>query len=153
MSANAIRSFERTEEALVRDYLTALDEGHVLDALNTFSMDASMRDAAGRERRGIREIAAAFARHERPVRVEIEELTREGDAVAVRVRMRFPESRSPKTFRSLFRIRRNRIQSVVVDRLPVRRSRSHQSGTDAHSTWIPSSRGEIHEKSVPPPNL
>ena len=117
--------FARSEEALVRDYLTALNEGHFLDALNTFSMDASMRDATGRERRGIREIAAAFARNERPVRVEIEELTREGDAVAVRVRMRFPQSRSPKTYRSVFRVRRDRIQSLVVDSRPPRGARHH----------------------------
>jgi hypothetical protein len=125
MQGSVLAPFARSEEALVRDYLTALNEGHFLDALNTFSMDASMRDAAGRERRGIREIAAAFARDERPVRVEIEELTREGDAVAVRVRMRFPQSRVPKTYRSVFRVRRNRIQSLVVDSRPAREARHH----------------------------
>jgi ketosteroid isomerase-like protein len=125
MQGSVLAPFARSEEALVRDYLTALNEGHFLDALNTFSMDASMRDAAGRERRGIREIAAAFARDERPVRVEIEELTREGDAVAVRVRMRFPQSSVPKTYRSVFRVRRDRIQSLVVDSRPPRGARHH----------------------------
>ncbi len=123
MQGTATSHFQRSDETLVRDYLMALNEGHFLDALNSFSMDASMRDAAGRERRGIREIAAAFAREDRPVGVEIEELTREGDAVAVRLRMRFRESRSPKTFRSVFRIRRDRIQSLVTDPLP-----AHGSG-------------------------
>ena len=107
----------------MRDYLTGLNEGHTLDALNAFSMDASVTDAAGRQRRGIREIAAAFARDERPLQVEIEDLTREGDVVAVRMRMQFPQSRSPKTYRSVFRVHRDRIQSLVVDPLPARGSR------------------------------
>lgn len=108
------------EEAVVRQYLTALSNGRVLDALNAFSLDASLRDETGRERRGIREIAAAFARGDRPIKVEIEELTREGDAVAVQARMAFPGSSSPKTYRSVFRVRRDRIESVAVHPLPAK---------------------------------
>ncbi len=112
------------DEAVVRHYLTALGNGHVLDALNAFSMDARMREASGRERRGIREIAAAFASQEHPVHVDIEALEKEGESVAVRVRMTFPEAREPRVYRSLFRVSRDRIRSLVIDSLPARRTAS-----------------------------
>ncbi len=112
-----------TEEAVVRHYLTALSNGQVLDALNAFSMDAQMRDGSGRERHGIREIAAAFASEEHPVRVEVEELEKEGEAVAVRMRVTFPETDEPRVYRSVFRVNRDRIRSLVMDPVPARRAR------------------------------
>ncbi len=108
----------RADEQVVRTYLTALKNGRVLDALNTFSLDARLRDEAGRERRGIREIAQAFASRERPVRVDIEDLENEGEAVAVRLRMTFSRSQEPRVYRSVFRISRNRIKSLVMDPIP-----------------------------------
>lgn len=106
------------DEAVVRHYLTALANGQVLDALNAFSMDARMRDQVGRERHGIREIAAAFASEERPVKVDIEDLEKEGEAVSVRVRMTFPEARETKVYRSVFRVSRDRIHSLIMDPVP-----------------------------------
>ena len=106
------------DEAVVRRYLAALGNGQVLDALGAFSMDACMRDEAGRERHGIREIAAAFANREPPVRVEIEDLENEGEAFAVRVRMTFPATPEPRLYRSVLRVSRERIRSLVIDPLP-----------------------------------
>ncbi len=105
---------EDTDERIVRDYLTALGSGRVLDALNAFSMDASFRDESGTERRGIREIAAAFARRE-PLRIEIEEVRREGTALVARVRMRASAARRPRLYRSVFRIRQRRIRSLEIE--------------------------------------
>ncbi len=119
---------EEPDETLVRHYLTALNTGRFIDALNAFSLDASFRDESGRERHGIREIAAAFARREGPLKVDIEELRREGDAVAVRVRMSSPADRTPKMYRSVFRVRRARIHSLEIDPLPnPRRGRNARS--------------------------
>ena len=115
-----------TDEAVVRHYLSALGSGHVLDALNTFSMDARMRDEAGRERHGIREIAAAFASQEHPEKVDIEELEKEGEAVAVRVRMTFAGALEPRVYRSVFRVSRDRIHSLIMDPVPMRSSRRRQ---------------------------
>ncbi len=112
--------------AVVRHYLSALNSGQFLDALNAFSMDARLRDPAGRERHGIREIAAAFASQERPVSVDIEDLEKEGEAVAVRVRMTFREAREPEVYRSVFRVSRNRIHSLVMDPVPASRSRARR---------------------------
>lgn len=112
--------------AVVRHYLSALNSGQFLDALNAFSMDARLRDPAGRERHGIREIAAAFASQERPVSVDIEDLEKEGEAVAVRVRMTFREAREPEVYRSVFRVSRNRIHSLVMDPMPASRSRARR---------------------------
>lgn len=106
------------DELLVKGYLTALSAGRFLDALNAFSMDALFRDESGRERHGIREIAAAFARRERPLRVEIENLQHEGDVVSVRVRMSFPTNRTPKIYHSIFHVRRDRIHSLEIEPLP-----------------------------------
>lgn len=111
------------DEAVVMHYLTALNNGQFLDALNTFSMDARFRDESGRERHGIREIAASFARREGPMKVEIEELQREGDAVTVRVRMTSSSNRTAKVYRSVFRVTRDRIHSLVIDPLPAPRTR------------------------------
>jgi hypothetical protein len=119
------------DELLVKGYLTALSSGRFLDALNAFSMDASLRDESGRERHGIREIAAAFARGERPLLVEIEDLRHEGDAVSVRVRMSFQANRAPKIYRSVFHIRRDRIHSLEIDPLPVSRSKTSRSARSA----------------------
>jgi SnoaL-like protein len=112
-----------TDEAVVRHYLAAISAGNVLDALSAFSMDARMRDEGGRERNGIREIAAAFASQGHPVRVEVEEVQREGETVAVRMRMTFPEGSAPKEYRSVFRVSRERIHSLVMDPVPMRRVR------------------------------
>lgn len=113
------------EERLVRSYLTALDNGRFLDALNAFSMDASFRDESGSERHGIREIAAAFARGERPVKVDIEDLRRDGDKVTVWVRMQFSAKPSPKAYRGVFHVERERIHSLEMDPLPGPRARTH----------------------------
>ncbi len=122
---------DEPDEALVRHYLSALNTGRFIDALNAFSLDASFRDESGRERHGIREIAAIFARREQPLKVEIEDLRREGDAVAVRIRMTSPADRTPKTYRSVFRVRRARIHSLEIDPLPTPRPRRGQDARSA----------------------
>jgi hypothetical protein len=109
------------DERLVRHYLMALNEGKFLDALNVFSMDARFRDETGRERHGIREIAEAFARHEVPLKVEIEALERQGDAVAVRVRMSSTANGSLQIYRGVFHVHRDRIQSLEIDLVPASR--------------------------------
>ena len=107
----------------MRHYLAALDRGQVVDALSTFSMDARMRDAHGDEQRGIREIAAAFATRPRPLKVDVEEVRREGEAVAVRMRMTFPDDSDPREFRGIFRVSRERIRSLVLNPVPSSGSR------------------------------
>ncbi len=116
------------DEQVVRTYLTALNNGQILDMLNAFSLDARLRDEAGRERRGIREIAEAFAARERPVQVDIEDLENEGEAVAVRMRMSYPRGQREREYRSVFRVSRNRIHSLVIDPIPAHpASRRRQS--------------------------
>lgn len=108
----------RADEDVVRTYLTALNNGQILEALNTFSLDARLRDETGRERHGIREIAESFVARKHPVKVDIEDLETRGDTVAVRVRMMFPEGREAKVYRSLFRVSRDRIRSLEIHRVP-----------------------------------
>ena len=108
-------------EAVVRHYIAALNNGQVVEALNAFSMDASLRDESGHERHGIREIAAAFALRERRVRIEIEELRRDGDRLSLRIRMSDPESRRQRVYRSVFRVGGDRIRALEMDPLPASR--------------------------------
>lgn len=119
------------DESLVRDYLRALSSGRFLDALSAFSMDASLREESGLERHGIREIAAAFARRERPLTMEIEDLHREGDAVSVLLRMRLPNHPADEEYRSLFHIRQDRIRSLEIETMPGPRSRKDRFGRPA----------------------
>ncbi|HYM40957.1 MAG TPA: nuclear transport factor 2 family protein [Thermoplasmata archaeon] len=119
------------EEALVRHYLTALNNGRFLDALNAFSMDARLRDELGHERHGIREIAASFAHRGEPIKVEIEEVRQEGDAVTARVRMTSSANRAPKVYRSVFRVDRDRIRSLVIEPVPPARARRTRITTTA----------------------
>lgn len=126
MSELVTVSADAPDEAVVRHYLMALSNGKLLDALNAFSMDAQLRDGTGRERHGIREIAAAFASQERPVRVDIEDLRKEGGTVAVRVRMTFPKDHEPRAYRGVFRVSRERIRSLILDPVPTSRTRRGQ---------------------------
>jgi hypothetical protein len=126
MLETAVPGRDEPDELLVKGYLTALNSGRFLDALNAFSMDASLRDESGRERHGIREIAAAFARRERPFRVEIEDIRHEGDVVSVRVRMSSPQDRTPRIYRSVFHVRRDRIHALEINPLPASRSKKRR---------------------------
>ncbi len=121
----------RGNESVVRRYLTALNQGHVLDALNTFGMDAEMRDWAGRERHGIREIAAAFAGREHPVQVEVERLETRGDAVMVRLRVIFAGSHESRIYRSEFHVTRDRIRSLLIEPVPSRRTPEDRAALSA----------------------
>ncbi len=121
----------RADERVVRTYLTALNNGQTLDALNAFSLDARFRDEAGRERRGIREIARAFATRERPLQVDIEDLENDGESVAVRLRMTYPGGQRKREYRSVFRISRNRIRSLVIDPIPAHRASRRRQGRPA----------------------
>lgn len=123
-----VHGADEPDESLVRDYLNALRTGRFLDALNRFSMDASLRDESGRERHGIREIAAAFARREPPLTMDIEDLHREGDVVSVLMRMTFPDQPAGKEYRNRFHIRHDRISSLEIDALPVPRARKDGLG-------------------------
>lgn len=124
MLATTTPDRDESDETLVTDYLMALKTGRFLDALNAFSMDASFRDEYGTERHGIREIAAAFAEQERPSRVEIEGLRREGKTLVAQVRMSLPMARAPSVYRSIFRVRQRRIHSLELEPLSSRSKKS-----------------------------
>src|SRR2546428_10179586 len=63
-------------EEIVRGFLDALRSGRVLDALDVFALDGTIRDAKGREHRGIREIVE-FVNRGGSNPLQIEEIRRE----------------------------------------------------------------------------
>jgi hypothetical protein len=80
-------TLETPPEETVRRLLDALASGRVLDALDTFAMDAVIRDARGEEHRGIREIVE-FVNRLRPGSMRAEDIEKERDTVTATVRSR-----------------------------------------------------------------
>jgi hypothetical protein len=78
---------ETPPEETVRRFLDALGSGRVLDAIDAFAMDAVIRDARGKEHRGIRAIVE-FVNHLRPGPLRAEEIVNEQDTVTATVRSR-----------------------------------------------------------------
>src|SRR2546428_3353772 len=89
----------RTPEEIVRSLLDALGSGRVLDALDAFALDAVIRDARGREHRGIREIAD-FVNRVEPESLRTESIRQDHGAVTavVRSRNRGREERRKHTY-------------------------------------------------------
>ena len=80
-------TLETPPEETVRRLLDALASGRVLDALDTFAMDAVIQDARGEEYRGIREIVE-FVNRLRPGSMRAEDIVKERDTVTATVRSR-----------------------------------------------------------------
>jgi len=80
-------TLETPPEETVRRLLDALASGRVLDALDTFAMDAVIQDARGEEHRGIREIVE-FVNRLRPGSMRAEDIVKERDTVTATVRSR-----------------------------------------------------------------
>jgi len=80
-------TLETPPEETVRRLLDALASGRVLDALDTFAMDAVIQDARGEEYRGIREIVE-FVNRLRPGSLRAEDIVKERDTVTATVRSR-----------------------------------------------------------------
>src|SRR6266511_2444328 len=84
MTAHANR-LETPPEEIVRGFLDALRSGRVLDALDVFALDGTIRDAKGHEHRGIREIVQ-FVNQGGSDPLQIEEIRRDRDTVTAIVR-------------------------------------------------------------------
>src|SRR2546428_10853007 len=72
-------------EEIMRGFLDPLRSGRVLDALDVFALDGTIRDAKGREHRGIREIVE-FVNRGGSNPLQIEEIRRDRDTGAAVVR-------------------------------------------------------------------
>ena len=84
MTAQA-NKVETPPEEIVRGFLDALRSGRVLDALDVFALDGTIRDSKGREHRGIREIVQ-FVNRGGSDSLQIEEIRRDRDTVTAIVR-------------------------------------------------------------------
>lgn len=128
---------ERTPERLVRQYFDGLRRGRAVDALDVFATGAVLRDEDGTVHRGIREIAATFARMRRPRLVEILGLTRQDEKVIAIVEFPKTATQARRRLREDFRIAHGRVESLTVvtadARVPgrARRRASRTQGTSA----------------------
>jgi hypothetical protein len=119
MSMSVRERIATSAESLVAQYFDALRTGRIVDALDVFATDATLLDAQGVEHRGIRSIAAAFARAREPMRIEILALVQDKDRVTATVEISARDGAGPLRFRDVFDIQGGRVRSLSI--APVRR--------------------------------
>ena len=97
---------------VVREYYDSLSQGRVVDALNLFSTDATLTDEAGKESKGLREIAASLLEYRKPNTVSLDRLEDRGREV-----LALYHTGQARRYRGVFSVDRGRIRSVRVERL------------------------------------
>jgi len=119
MSAPA-HTLETPPEEIVRGFLDALRSGRVLDALDVFALDGTIRDAKGRDYRGIREIVQ-FVNRGGSGPLQIEEITRDRDTVTAIVRP-LGGGRGNR-LRHTYTLDAGRVRSLRIEKSPTRLGR------------------------------
>ena len=114
-------------EEIVRGFLDALRSGRVLDALDVFALDGTIRDANGREHRGIREIVQ-FVNRGRSNPLQIEEIRRDRDTVTAIVRS--VAGGRENRLRHTYTLGAGRVRSLRIEKS---QKRAGQGGTAVHS--------------------
>ncbi len=112
MCAMATQLSPKEAAHVVREYYDSLSQGRVVDALNLFYTDAVLTDEAGKESKGIREIAASLLEYRKPNSVSLEGLEDRGHEVLAL----YHTSRT-RRYRGVFSVDRGRIRSVRLERL------------------------------------
>ena len=116
---------EEPPEEIVRGFLDALRSGRVVDALDVFALDGTIRDAKGQVHRGIREIAK-FVNRASSEHQKVEAITRKGDAVTAIVRS--ATGRRQDRLRHTYTIGDGRVRSLRIDA----GGRSRRTGASHH---------------------
>ena len=97
--------------ALVRAFYESLSRGRMVDALNLVATDAVLRDEAGKESRGIGEIARSLLPYREQDAIAVEKVESEGPDVQVLYR-----TKKTRKYRSSISVDRGRIRSVRLER-------------------------------------
>ncbi|HEX9340568.1 MAG TPA: nuclear transport factor 2 family protein [Thermoplasmata archaeon] len=97
---------------VVREYYDSLSQGRVVDALNLFTTDATLTDEAGKESKGIREIAASLLEYRTPNTVSLDRLEERGHEV-----LALYHAGRARRYRGVFSVDRGRIRSLRVERV------------------------------------
>ena len=107
----------------VRKFLDALGSGRVLDALDTFAIDAVVRDANGNEHRRMREIAK-FVNRLAPQPLQIENIQEDRDTVTAIVRS--GAGGKGRRMRHTYTVGGGRLQSLRIEGIRGRSGRRPQ---------------------------
>lgn len=97
---------------LVRQYHEGQRRGRVVDVLDVFATDAVLEDDGGMHR-GIREIAARFARARKPVPLEV--LSVQPQEKGLMATVRLSKAKDAKTYRETFGFHGGRVHSLRIE--------------------------------------
>ncbi len=95
-------------------FLQALEDGRIIDALDTFAADAVIREGDGHERRGMRAIALSLLPYRTPGRVEVVEVRRSTHGATAYLRAHPGPGAGIREYRATFRVAGNRIRSMYL---------------------------------------
>ena len=98
---------------LMRQYHEGRRRGRVVDVLDVFATDAVLEDERGRLHRGIKEIAATFARERKPVPLEV--LSVHPDGAGMTATVRVSKAKDARTLRETFGFARGRVRSLRIE--------------------------------------
>jgi hypothetical protein len=119
-------TMEALPEEVVGQFLDAFQFGRVVDALDVFALDGVIRDADGREHRGIREIAAFVSNARSPSPVHVEGIRRDGETVTAVVRSVAGGRES--RLRHTYTLSGGRVRSLQIEKLHAGRRGSSALG-------------------------
>ena len=112
-----IPSMGRAPERLARRYFEALHRGRIVDALEVFATDATLRDETGARHRGIREITSSFVRSARPIHVNVVSLNGLNGHIIAIVEMGKGPGGAVARYRAAFQIDGDRVRSLAIARV------------------------------------
>jgi len=98
---------------LMRQYHEGRRRGRVVDVLDVFATDAVLEDERGRLHRGIKEIAATFARERNPVPLEVLSVEPAGADMTATVRV--SKAKDARTLRETFGFAKRRVRSLRIE--------------------------------------
>ncbi|HEY7588931.1 MAG TPA: nuclear transport factor 2 family protein [Thermoplasmata archaeon] len=98
---------------VARHFLQSLHDGRLVDALDTFTPDASVSYEPGPPQRGFRRIAGSLLTYRSPGRIEIAEISAVGERVNALVRLMGQRQRSFRPYRVHLEVQGGRIRSAA----------------------------------------
>lgn len=112
MSAPTAEALVLSPEDLAHRFLQSLQNGRLVDALDTLAPDAVVSDGEGPDRHGLREIAASLLPYRTPDRLIVEGIEATGGTVRARVRVVPGPRKSGRRYNARIDVRAGRIRAV-----------------------------------------
>lgn len=112
MSATTAEALVLSPEDLAHRFLQSLQNGKLVDALDTLAPDAVVSDGEGPDRHGLREIATSLLPYRTPDRLVVEGIRATGGTVNARVRVSPGPGKRSRRYNARIDVRAGRIRAV-----------------------------------------